>query len=269
MQQSKRKMAKKIIYYSDPLHDDFAQNKIQTSAVESDYTFANTGRWWRISSFLLYYLIAVPIVFFVSKFYLGMRFHNRKVIRRLNQTGCFLYCNHTRELDAFIPAISAFPKRSYIVANPDAVSIKGLKTVVMLLGCLPIPTSIRAIPKFVDAVNLRIAEKACIGIFPEAHIWPFYNGIRPFKSTSFRYPVQTNKPVIAAAVTYRKRTGLFFWTKRPGMTITYSEPMYPDRSLPSKQAQHDLRDRVYQFMYDTVSKKGSVEYIHYEQRKAE
>jgi 1-acyl-sn-glycerol-3-phosphate acyltransferase len=257
-------MAKKTIYYNNPLEDDFATNQIKTSRVEEDYPFIRNGILWKIGSFLLYYGVAMPILYLISKIYLGMKFHNRSVIHRMKKSGCFLYCNHTRELDAFIPAMSAFPKRSYIVANPDAVSIKGLKNIVMLLGCLPIPTSIRAIPKFVEAISIRVNQNACIGIFPEAHIWPFYSSIRPFRSTSFRYPVEMNKPVIAAVVSYRKRTGLFRWVRAPGMTITYSDPIYPDLSLSRKQAQQDLRDRTYQFMCQVMSQENKIEYIHYE-----
>ncbi len=77
---------------------------------------------------------------------------------------------------------------------------------------------------------------ACIGIFPEAHIWPFYTGVRPFVGTSFRYPVKLHAPVVAMAVTYRKRRGLFCWVKRPpGMTVTFSAPMYP-RPLSTAQS---------------------------------
>ncbi|MCI8619272.1 MAG: 1-acyl-sn-glycerol-3-phosphate acyltransferase [Oscillospiraceae bacterium] len=259
-------MANKVIYYSDPLHDDFAQNTIQTCKVDETFPFAPQSFLWRIASNLVYYGVAIPIVFLICKLYLGVRFENHKALSKLRKSGYFLYGNHTRALDAFLPAVSAWPKRAYIVANPDAVSIPGLKTLVRLIGCLPIPTEAKALPLFLDAITTRCQEKSCIGIYPEAHIWPFYTGVRPFPTTSFRYPVKENVPAVAMAVTYRKRKGLFFWAKRPGMTLTFSQPFYPDQTVSLRQARQALRDQVYNFMCDTAARPDNVVYIRYEKR---
>ena len=103
-----------------------------------------------------------------------------------------------------------------------------------------------------------------MAIFPEAHIWPFYTGIRPFPDTAFRYPVKENAPVIAMVTTYRKRRGLFRFLKKPGMTVTLSQPMYPRQDLAPKQAQQELRDRVHHFMVEVSSSRENVAYIRYE-----
>ena len=68
-----------------------------------------------------------------------------------------------------------------------------------------------------------------LAIFPEAHIWPFYTGIRPFSATSFRYPEKLNAPVVAMVTTYRKAARSVSLFRRPGMTVTLSEPFYPRR----------------------------------------
>ena len=47
------------------------------------------------------------------------------------------------------------------------------------------------------------------------------------------------------------------------MTVTLSEPMYPDPSLPPREAKRELRDRAYDFMVKTSEEKGNVEYIKY------
>ena len=73
-----------------------------------------------------------------------------------------------------------------------------------------------------------------------------------------------NAPVVAMAVTYRKRRGLFRWVKRPGMTVTFSPPIYPDLALHPKAAQEELRRQVYHFMCRVTARPGNVEYIHYE-----
>lgn len=259
-------MPKKIIYYSDPLHDDFAGNHIKTKPVGKDFPYLRRSRLWALGSFLVYYAVAVPVVFLICKLYLGMKFENHRQLRKLRSTGFFLYGNHTQYLDAFLPAMAAFPKRGYVVANPDAVSIPGLRNLVQLIGCIPIPSDLGGFPAFLEAVEHRFRQGSCVGIYPEAHIWPFYTGVRPFVGTSFRYPVRLRAPVVAMAVTYRKRRGLFHWVKRPGMTVTFSEPMYPDPVLHPKAAQEELRHRTYEFLRQVTSRSDNVEYIRYEFR---
>ena len=116
---------------------------------------------------------------------------------------------------------------------------------------------------FLEAVSQRYKENNCVAIYPEAHIWPFYTGIRPFSDTAFRYPVKENAPVIAMVTTYRKRKGLFQLLKKPGMTVIFSDPMFPDPSLSPRKAQRELRDRVYRFMEETAEGREQVEYIRY------
>lgn len=253
----------RVIYWSDEQNDDFAGNNITTAKVGQDFKFVRRGVIWRFFAFIAYYVIAVPLVFLVSKLYLGLKFENRKAVKKVGKSGFFLYGNHTRELDAFIPAMAAFPKKAYVIANPDAVSIPMLKHFVMMIGCLPIPTGLEGMRGFLAAVHQRYSEGGVIGIYPEAHIWPFYTEIRSFRDVSFRYPVEEKAPVIAMVTTYRKRSGLFALAKKPGMTVTLSEPMYPDPSLPPREAKRDLRDRVYDFMVKTSSSKENVEYIKY------
>ena len=256
--------AERVYAYSDPLNDDFAGTNITTCRVGKEFRFVRSSLLWRAVSFVVYYVIAFPIVWLVARLYLGLRFENKKVLRQLRGKGFFLYGNHTQILDAFLPAIAAFPRRAYIVAGPDVVSIPGIKYLVMMLGALPIPTEMSAMRGFLDAISLRYRQNACVAMFPEAHIWPYYTGIRPFPDTSFRYPVKENAPAVAMVVTYRKRKGLFRFLKRPAITVSFSEIMMPDRSLTPRKAQRALRNRALAFMEAVAGSKDQICYIRYE-----
>ena len=117
---------------------------------------------------------------------------------------------------------------------------------------------------FLDAISLRYRQNACVAMFPEAHIWPYYTGIRPFPNTSFRYPVKENAPAVAMVVTYRKRKGLFRFLKRPAITVSFSEIMMPDSSLTPRRAQRALRNRALAFMEAVAGSKDQICYIRYE-----
>lgn len=253
----------RIRYYSDPVHDDYAGTNIDTHHVGEEFRYVRKSILWEFVAFIVYYIIAFPLVYLMAKIGLGVKFENRKVLRKLKGTGYFLYGNHTQVLDAYIPPLAAFPKRAYIIAGPDAVSIPGLSHIVMMLGALPIPTGTHAMRNFLKAIKTRCRQKACIAVYPEAHIWPYYTGIRPFPDTSFHYATKLNAPAVAMVTTYRKRKGLFALSKRPGMTVTFSEPMYPDETLAPREAQKELRDRVYNFMKEVSEGREQVEYIQY------
>jgi hypothetical protein len=117
---------------------------------------------------------------------------------------------------------------------------------------------------FLDAISLRYRQNACVAMFPEAHIWPYYTGIRPFPNTSFRYPVIENAPAVAMVVTYRMRKGLFRFLKRPAITVSFSEIMMPDNALTPRRAQAELRNRAFAFMNATAESKDQICYIRYE-----
>ena len=97
------------------------------------------------------------------------------------------------------------------------------------------------------------------------HIWPYYTGIRPFGSNSFMYPVRMDVPAVAFTVTYRRRR--IFKNRRPLITVTVSEPFYPDKNLSPKKARDKLRDEVYGFMKATASASDCPEYYRYIKRE--
>lgn len=87
-------------------------------------------------------------------------------------------------------------------------------------------------------------------IYPEAHIWPYYTKIRPFKDSSFRYPVQYQCPVICFTNTYQKRKH----SKKPQIVTYVDGPFYPDAKLRGKEQKADLRNRVYEQMKERSSR---------------
>lgn len=258
---SKRRQDKRIVYYTDELNDDFAGTDIKTCDIGDDFKFINKNPLWRAAAAVVYYLIAFPIVWLISHIGYGLRIKNRRAVRKICK-GYFLYANHTQMLtDAFAPSIISFPKRAHVVANPDAVSIKGIRQLVMMLGVIPLPASLKMMRPFRDAVEARYGQNRTVTIYPEAHIWPYYTGIRPFGAASFAYPVRLNAPCIAYVTTYRRRK--IFKNARPLVTITLSDPFYPDPTLSEREAKQKLRDEIYDFMCAVAKSEDNYSYITY------
>lgn len=259
----RRQNPKKIIYYRDVLNDDFAGTNIKTQILDPDFKYVHRNFFWRLASFLIYYLIALPVLFVTCKLALGVKIVNRKAIRKVQKKGYFIYGNHTQIMDAFISQVLITrPKKTFVVANPDAVSIPGIRSLVMMLGCLPLPSSIAGTRKFLEAVKYHIDRKHAITIFPEAHIWPYATMIRPFSASSFRYPAQLGAPVVPIVTTYHKRK-LWKWCLKPRMVITLGEPIYPNAKLGLKENMDELRNQAFRFMVSHATLEENVEYYRY------
>lgn len=261
-------MAKKVIYYEDALHDDFADNGIQAKPVPADFPFAIRNPFWRALEFVFYRLIATPAVFLIAKLGFGLRIKNRRALRQLRGKGFFLYGNHTQNMmDAYTPTLAVFPRHAHIVTGPEAVSIPLIRRFVQLLGAIPLPSNMKGYRPFLEAVHDRIGQKRAVTIYPEAHIWPWYTGIRPFPDGSFAYPVREDVPAVAFVTTFRRRR--VFKRLWPCLTVTLSEPFYPDKTLPAHEAKKQLRDAVYGFMCEIASDPENFVYYEYRQKKTQ
>ena len=74
------KKDKRTVYYKRT-DDDFAGNNIKTKPVGSSFVYIRKNPLWRLGSFLIYRVIAFPIVFVVCKVVFGLRIKNRKAVK--------------------------------------------------------------------------------------------------------------------------------------------------------------------------------------------
>lgn len=205
----------------------------------------------------------MPVVWMHLVFFRQVKIVNKKAIKKLKHKKAFFYGNHTGYLlDACAANLISAPRRNKIIVSPATVSIKGIKNLVQMLGALPLPTGVSGMQEFVKAVYYY-HQKFHITIYPEAHIWPYYTGIRPFKDNSFGYPVNLNAPVIAFCACYSKPTGLFAKFRKVNITIYVSDPIYPDPTKTKQEARRELRNKVYEFMTSTAKKYSTYSYYEY------
>jgi 1-acyl-sn-glycerol-3-phosphate acyltransferase len=255
---------KKTLYYEDERNDDFAGNGIAAKPLPEDFTYIHKSPLWRALAFVVYRLLATPVGFVASRLWYGVRVHNRKALKKVKGSA-FFYINHTQSFhDAYMPILLAWPRKNYVVVSPEAVSVPGLRQLVQLLGGVPVPHDLNGLRRFRQALEQRSQEGAVITIYPEAHIWPYYTGIRPFPDSSFAYPAKLKTPVFGVCTTYRQRK--IFPNARPLIDVTISEPFYPDETLPERKARALLRQQVYDFMTHTAAQPGNVAYYEYRKK---
>ena len=197
------KKEKKIIYYKDELNDEFSEAKITPIKIDGNYKY-NRSSLWNFASLITQNILSMPIKVGYAKIKFKIKYIGKEKLKKYRKEGYFVYVNHTQAFaDTFIPSIAIYPKRNFLIVNPENISMKFLKNIVELLGAIPVPDDKEAMKNFLEIINSHTKKGHSITIYPEAHIWPYYTKIRPFKSVSFAYPVNFKKPSFCMTNTYQ------------------------------------------------------------------
>lgn len=251
----------KIIYFKDELNDEFAPSDLKPRIIDERFKYSKNPIW-DFCSIIIQNIISMPIKLGYAKCKFKIKYIGKEKFKKCEDTGYFIYANHTQSFaDTFIPSIANYPKRNFLIVNPVNISLKGTGTLVEMLGAIPIPTNKNGMKGFLNIIEQRIQEKSSVTIYPEAHIWPYYTKIRPFKSVSFKYPVKLGKPSFCITNTYQK------YKNNKIQIISYVDgPFFANKKLNIKEQQQDLRNRIYLQMVER-SKNNNIEFIKYVKRE--
>ena len=232
---------KKTRYYAS-FADDFEQSADQNFKLPENYKWVRTDI---VSKFLSGLIYGLAVIFggAYCRFFLHMKVKGRKNLRGV-KGGFFIYGTHTQPIgDVFIPALCVLPKRIYTVVSTANYGIPVIGKLLPYLGALPIVNTLHGVKELNKAMEQRLNKKHPIVIYPEAHVWEYYTGIRPFPDTSFKFPVKFDRPSFAMTVTYRKAK--FF--KRPLMEVFIDGPFYPQGDT-VKEKTVSLHSQIYSVM---------------------
>ena len=250
---------RKIRYYSS-FCDDFEESANQNYVLPDGYQWVRTDLFSKFLSGLIYGL-AVIFGGLYCRCILHMKIRGRKNLKGV-KGGFFIYGNHTQPVgDVFIPALCVLPRRIYTVVSPANYGIPVIGKILPYLGALPTVNSIQGIKQLHSAMTYRLKKGHPIAIYPEAHVWEYYTGIRPFPDTSFKFPVKFGVPAFAMTVTY-KRSRLF---RRPIMEVFFDGPFYPEGDT-AKEKTADLHQKVCSTM-KTRCESSNDDYIVYKPKE--
>ena len=259
----KKRKDPEIIYYKDELNDDFANNGIDTKAsIPNDYKYINKSPFFKVVSFLLRFLFAIPVLWLANLLVFRPKVKNKKLLKQLRRKGYYVYCNHVLPYDPIILPVKTQPwKAMLIISGHELFSIGGIVNwLVKHFYAIPIPNQDAEMAKnYENCLSYHIKKGHRVLIYPEAHIWPYYNGIRPFKPVSFKYAVNDNAPIVVATTTFKQRKG----NKKPKPIIYLDGPFYPDETLSVHDRVNDLRNRAYEAMKWRAGQEDNYAYIKY------
>ncbi|WP_225047762.1 lysophospholipid acyltransferase family protein [Lacticaseibacillus kribbianus] len=165
---------------------------------------------------------------------LHARFVNLDVLAPYRNQSLFLYGNHTQEVgDPFLP-MQLVQQPVHTLAGAANRKVPVLGPLLPYGHALLLPQTKAQTRRFLAALQAALTANHAVAIYPEAHVWPYYTGIRPFRAGSFHYPVATNRPSFAFTTTYQKA----------GCTVYVDGPFWPDATLPKAKRQAALAAQV-------------------------
>ena len=232
----KGKYPKYTVYY-DSFDHDFERVENPRAQIRS-FNYKKRGICFRLARFFLHDLIAAPIAYLYSRVILGDRVIGKS---KLNGIKSFvLYSNHTEPVgDALAPHTFVFPKRALTVVSPKNLEIPVIGRLIPYLGAVPTPSDIRSSREFSQCIKREIDRGCALIVFPEAHVWKKYTGIRPMSISAFDIARRYSVPAFSATRVYR-RSRLFGYRCR----IYIDGPFYADTSLPLRESCEDMMRRV-------------------------
>lgn len=235
-------MKSKTFCYTDERNDDFAGVKRKPYIIDDKYKYFKKNIFWKIGEFVVYRIIMKPFAYI----YLKCKFHHKVIGKKILKDckGAFVYGNHTLMAgDAFIPNVLS-NRKTYNIVHSDNIAVPATRWFIEMCGAIPTPNTLTASKNFVAVINKRIESGAFVMVYPEAHIWPYYTGIRNFESVSFKYPIGLGVPAYALTNTFHKRR----FSKTPKVITYIDGPFFADKSLSKKEQETSLREQVYTAM---------------------
>ena len=196
------------------------------------YKYRNTGI---ISSFF-YYLgrsIVQGILNIYNHFVFGLKVEGKSNIKKISKkTGAVVIANHVHILDCtLIACMVGRMRRIYFSTLESNFNIPVIRHLIKGLGGVPIPKTIPGLNEFFKEMQKALKTGDLVCMYPESVLYPYYEGIRDFKSGAFHLAVDTNCPIVPMVITFRKPTGIYaLYKKKPCITITALKPI----NVPSK-----------------------------------
>ena len=127
------------IYYTDELNDEFSTAQIKPRLIDENFKY-NHGKIWNLCSLILQNILSMPIKLGYAKIKFKIRYIGKENLKKCKDSGYFIYANHTQIFaDTFIPSIANFPKRNFLIVNPENISVKPFGGLVEMLGAIPVP----------------------------------------------------------------------------------------------------------------------------------
>lgn len=215
--------------------------------VDADYKYIPTNKLY-IHTLNILRKAALEVLKVVDKVAFDLKVEGRENLKGLENAGFVSVCNHVNFLDCTMIAIALNRTDLKITVLKSNLEIPFIRHIIKASGALPIPEVATGKPNFANAISTLLKQGHVVHFYPEAVLFPGYNGIRGFHKGAFVHAVKNNVPIVPFVVTYH--TPKHKYQKMPSAVIHVLPPIYADKTLSEYDQIIKLRDEASKAMND-------------------
>ncbi|MDO4978744.1 MAG: 1-acyl-sn-glycerol-3-phosphate acyltransferase [Candidatus Saccharibacteria bacterium] len=204
-----------VLFYQS-FDQDFVKSRKQEKTLPENFKFEHTNLIYRFFATLLYICVLIW-AFFYTVFYCRIKIHREKQATQAHETApdasksanakC-IYANHTSAFgDVLVPFYYCFPKRPHLICSASNLGIPVIGPLLPMAGAIPIPNSLKKTKEFNNVIKKRLEKGETLVIYPEAHLWPGCDFIRPLEKSAFYYPAEAHTSCYTATTVYTGTPG--------------------------------------------------------------
>ena len=239
--------------YPSDIHGHMIDPKqTRKDTLNKEYPYYRKDFWYNVGRVIIeFILMTVGVIFVKLKF--GLKVYNkenRKVLKKMikKKEGVITIANHIYDEDYVTIRTAMVPHMGYISMWKNN-HLRRIGWMIRLSGSIPVPKEdSSATLSMMRGVDKCLQDGNWFHIYPEASMFYYYEDVRPFVDGAFVFAVRNNKPVVPLAFSYRPCKGIHkLWKKKgaPLINLSFGEPIYPDLSLPMREAVSDLNQKCH------------------------
>ncbi len=245
----------------DDPHAHMIHNSITPTdkEINENYNFINKNIFFRFFSFILRFIAIMFMGPWIKHRY-KLEIVGKENIKLVKKKGVIVTVNHVHNFDNLLVGTRLLHHRKcYFITLKDNINMPLVGFFLRSLGGIPIPSSLKAMPSFEKSVDELLKKKKAVIICPEASLWPYYRGVRPFKKGAFRFAVKNNSPVLPVVISFRRKLRKKAAKKgkekyKYYFTVHVGKPLEQDATLERRAQVVDLTNRAHEFYKTTMDK---------------
>ena len=227
--------------------------------VNEKYKYVPTNTFFRIISWIVYYIIAVPILSILLKLVYDFKIEGKENIKNL-QGGAITVSNHVLVLDCAMVGLAVCGKEKiFYTTQSESFQIPFVRKLIKLLRAIPIPKEVKNKERMVKEISNLLKDNKFVHFYPEAILYPYCNKIRHFKNGAFDLAIKNDVPVVPIVIKFRQPKGIRKILKRKkDATLKILEPIYFEKIL-KEESQDNLDNNLKNNLENNSKSNSSLE----------
>lgn len=195
-----------------------------------------------------------PVLYCIDTVFLGLHITGKKALKQV-KGGAVTVMNHVHPMDCTMVKLALFPRRVYYPSLRRNLELPFTGWLIQELGALSLPTDAVQIAVFQRQLKRGIESGDWIHYYPEGMLVQDHPDLRSFHAGAFFTAVYCGCPIVPLVMTRNRLRGIRrIVGGRRRMHLHVGEPIYPNRTLPVKQAVSELQERTLANMQEMIGR---------------